>query len=61
MLENWIWDKDILKKVSKHYQTGEPLSDDVIDKKIASKRSHQALDTLEQIFRGTLDLLIYTA
>jgi Zn-dependent oligopeptidase len=61
MLENWIWDKDILKKVSKHYQTGEPLSDDVIDKKIASKRAHQALDTLEQIFRGTLDLLIYTA
>jgi len=61
MLENWIWDKDILKKVSKHYQTGEPLSDDVIDKKIALKRAHQALDTLEQIFRGTLDLLIYTA
>lgn len=61
MLENWIWDKDILKKVSKHYQTGEPLPDDVIEKKIASKTAHQALDTLEQIFRGTLDLLLYTA
>ena len=47
MLENWIWDKEILKRVSKHYLTGEPLSDDVIEKKIASKTAHQALDTLE--------------
>jgi Zn-dependent oligopeptidase len=30
MLENWIWDKEVLKKVSKHYLTGEPLPDDVI-------------------------------
>ena len=38
MLEEWLWDKEILKKVSKHYQTGEPLSDEVIDNIIALKR-----------------------
>lgn len=31
MLEEWLHDKDILKKVSGHYITGEPLSDDIID------------------------------
>ncbi len=38
MLEEWLWDKEILKKVSKHYQTSEPLSDEVIDNIIALKR-----------------------
>lgn len=32
MLEDWLWDTDVLKAVSKHYQTGEPLSDEVIKK-----------------------------
>jgi thimet oligopeptidase len=31
MLEEWLMDKDILKKISGHYQTGEPLPDDIID------------------------------
>jgi len=61
MLENWIWDKDILKKVSKHYKTGEPLPDDIIDKKLKSKNAHIASETLDQIFYGTLDLLMYSA
>jgi Zn-dependent oligopeptidase len=47
MLENWIWDKDILKKVSKHYKTGESLPDDIIDKKLASKNAHIASETLD--------------
>jgi len=31
MLEEWLHDKDILKKVSGHYLTGEPLPDEIID------------------------------
>jgi thimet oligopeptidase len=37
MLENWMWQKEILKKVSKHYKTGKPLPDDMIEAKIKSK------------------------
>jgi thimet oligopeptidase len=38
MFEEWMWDKDILKKVSCHYKTGQALSEDLIDKKIALKK-----------------------
>ncbi len=61
MLENWIWDKDLLKKVSKHYKTGKPLSKKLIDAKIRSKNDMVATATLNQIFLGTLDLMLYSA
>jgi len=38
MLEEWLWDKAILKKISSHYKTGESLSDEMIDKIIALKK-----------------------
>jgi Zn-dependent oligopeptidase len=61
MLENWIWDKDLLKKVSKHYKTGKHLSDKTIAAKIRSKNDMVATATLNQIFLGTLDLMLYSA
>lgn len=38
MLERWLADKDILKNLSSHYQTGEQLPDELIDKLIALKK-----------------------
>ena len=37
MFEEWMWDKDMLKKISSHYQTGEPLSDELIEKMLKLK------------------------
>jgi len=37
MLENWLYEYAVLKKISKHYQTGESLSDDIIQKIKASQ------------------------
>ena len=31
MLEHWCWDRDVLKRISRHYRTGEPLPDGLID------------------------------
>lgn len=31
ILEEWLWDRQILKMVSGHYKTGEPLPDELID------------------------------
>jgi len=30
LLEEWAWEPMVLKEISSHYQTGEPLSDDLI-------------------------------
>jgi len=38
LLEEWMWDPAILKSMSKHYQTGEPLPDELIEKIIALKQ-----------------------
>lgn len=37
MLENWVWNKEVLRRLSKHFESGEPLPDDIIDKKISIK------------------------
>ncbi len=37
MLEEWMWDKEILKMVSGHYQTGESLPDELIDRLLSAK------------------------
>jgi thimet oligopeptidase len=38
MLEEWLWDEGVLAKISSHYQTGEPLSSEMIKKIIALKQ-----------------------
>jgi len=43
MLENWMWQKEILKKISKHYKTGEPMPDAMIDAKLAKKEVNVAI------------------
>jgi len=61
LLENWAWDKSILKRVSKHFETGEPLPDETIDKKIGIKNLLEATFTLRQLFYGSFDFLLHSA
>jgi Zn-dependent oligopeptidase len=37
MLENWMWDKEILQKVSKHYKWENKIPNDLIEKKLANQ------------------------
>lgn len=61
MLENWIWDKQILKKISSHYITEESMPDALIQSIIGKKTQFQAAATLNKVFYGTLDILLYSA
>ena len=37
MFEEWVYEKDVLKLVSKHYKTGQPLPDEIIQKLVDLK------------------------
>lgn len=61
MLENWMWDKTVIKRVSKHFESGEPLPDDIIDKKVSIKNLLEATASLRQLFFGSFDFLLHSA
>ncbi len=61
MLENWVWNKEILKKISSHYKTGKQLPDDLIAKMIAVKTFNQGFDYCRQLLFGLFDMKIHSA
>jgi thimet oligopeptidase len=61
MLENWVWDKALLKKISKHYSTGEALPDDLIQKMLDSKRYMMGYSYTRQLLFGLFDMTIHQA
>lgn len=60
MLENWCWDPVILKKLGKHYLTGDSLSDTVINSLVRAKNFNSGLANLRQLFFATFDMTIHT-
>ncbi len=59
MLEEWLWDKEILQKVSKHYVTGKPLSDEIIKNIIALKNYDSGNFVQTQAVYSLLSLDMY--
>jgi Zn-dependent oligopeptidase len=61
MLENWCWEPAVLKRMSSHYQTGAPLSDELIEKIVKSRYVNVGLFYLRQLFFAKFDLLIHSS
>jgi len=60
MLENWVWKKEGLEKISSHYKTGEPLPKDQIEKLLAAKNANIGMKYLRQLFYASYDMALYT-
>ena len=61
MLERWAWDPQVLKKISKHYKTGEALPDDLIKRMIAAKNFGAGGMYLRQDFFAQYDMSLHMA
>lgn len=61
MLENWCWDDDMLKRISRHYlRPTETLSDELIAQLVRAKNFNAGLLNLRQVFFGIFDMTIHS-
>ena len=60
MLENWMWQPAVLKQVSSHVGSGEPLPDDLIAKMIAARHVTDGVTWSTQAFYAEYDLQLHS-
>ena len=58
--ENFLGEKEFLDTFAKHYQTGEPMPQDLIDKIKAAQNYHAAYACVRQLSFGYLDMAWHT-
>ena len=56
IMENWCYEPQVLNLFAKHYQTGETIDADLIEKLKKSNQFHQSLQAIRQIGLGLLDM-----
>lgn len=60
LLENWAYEKEFLDGFAVHYQTGEPIPAELIEKIKASANFNTGYSTLRQLSFGYLDMAWHT-
>jgi peptidyl-dipeptidase Dcp len=56
IMENWAMEPEVLKMYAKHYQTGEPMPDELIQKIKNSSLFNQGFETVEYLAASLLDM-----
>ena len=59
-MENYAVEKDFLRTFAFHYQTGEPIPEELIDRIVKSRNFMVAMACLRQVSFGLLDMAYYT-
>jgi oligopeptidase A len=58
-LENWCWDKEAIPLISGHYQTGESLPEDLLEKLLAAKNFQSGMQMMRQLEFALFDLRMH--
>ncbi|MFM2479034.1 oligopeptidase A [Celerinatantimonas sp. MCCC 1A17872] len=59
-MENWCWQSEALSFISGHYQSGEPLPQDMLDKLLAARNYHSAMGMLRQLEFALFDFTLHS-
>lgn len=60
IMEHWAMEPEVLKHYAKHYQTGESIPDNLIDKIVKSRFFNQGFITVEYLAACLLDMKYHT-
>ncbi len=59
-MENFCWEWDVLKHMTAHVDTGEPLPRALFEKMLAAKNFQSGMQTLRQVEFSLFDMLLHT-
>lgn len=58
-LENWCWEKEALAFLSGHFETGEPLPDDLLEKMLDARNFQSAMQMVRQLEFSMFDFRLH--
>ena len=59
LLENWCWEREALDIISAHFETGEPLPDELYDRLSMTKHFQAAMQMVRQLELALFDFLVH--
>jgi thimet oligopeptidase len=60
MFENWIWDAAVLKTFARHYRTGAPFPDELLEGMIKARHLGSGMMAERQFYYGLYDMTLHT-
>jgi peptidyl-dipeptidase Dcp len=59
LMEHWFGERQVLKEFARHFETGEPVPNELLDKLKAAKSFNQGFDTIEYTACALLDMAMH--
>ena len=59
IMEHWVWQPEILARFARHYQTGEPIPTELVERMAGSRYINVGIRATRQVFFGTMDMALH--
>jgi len=60
MFENWVWDAKVLKTFARHYKTGKPFPDELLQGMLKARYLGSGMKAEHQVYYGMVDMTYHT-